>query len=98
MCIAQGPWHVTAEEPYDSVVSFEDGGSETYSTMERPKLIFNGHREPVAIINGVSPTYPCSSCKGPLTVVIIMTRQFATPTLLWLIMLGFDLGGGCCAL
>ena len=30
----------------------------------RPKLMFDSSGNPIAIINGVSPIYPCDSCKG----------------------------------
>ena len=41
-----------------------DGTSQAFSTMERPKLMFNREGDPTHITNGVSPVYPCDSCRG----------------------------------
>ena len=61
----EGPWHVSPIEPYDSVVAYaDDNTTETFSTMERPKLMFDGTGNPIAITNGVSPVFPCGTCKG----------------------------------
>lgn len=38
--------------------------TQTFSTMERPKLMFDDSGNPTHITNGVSPVYPCDSCKG----------------------------------
>ena len=37
----EGPWHVSPTEPYDNHVAFTDGTTQTFSTMERPKLMFD---------------------------------------------------------
>jgi hypothetical protein len=60
----EGPWHVSPIEPYDSVVKYADHTNQTFSTMERPKLTFDESGNPIAITNGVSPVYPCDTCKG----------------------------------
>ena len=60
----EGPWHVSPDEPYNNIVRFADNTSQTFSTMERPKLMFDKDGNPTHITNGVSPVYPCDSCKG----------------------------------
>lgn len=65
----EGPWHVSPDEPYDNIVQYADKlgqirSSQTFSTMERPKLMFDAEGNPTQITNGVSPVYPCDSCKG----------------------------------
>jgi len=45
-------------------VHYADGSSQAFSTMERPKLMFNSEGNPTHITNGVSPVYPCDSCRG----------------------------------
>ena len=60
----EGPWTVSPIEPYDSHLRYGDGTEETFSTMERPKLMFDAKGNPTHITNGVSPVYPCNSCKG----------------------------------
>ena len=60
----EGPWHVSATEPYNNTVHYADGSSQVFSTMERPKLMFNRDGDPTHITNGVSPVYPCDSCRG----------------------------------
>jgi len=51
-------WHYAVEEPYNNTVAQSDGTSRTYSTVERPKLVFadagNPHT-PTHLFNGVSP-------------------------------------------
>jgi hypothetical protein len=37
----EGPWHVSPIEPYDNLVNYTDGTSQHFSTMERPKLLFD---------------------------------------------------------
>jgi hypothetical protein len=61
----EGPWHVSPIEPYDNVVTYADNNTtQIFSTMERPKLMFDAEGNPIAITNGVSPVYPCDTCKG----------------------------------
>lgn len=60
----EGPWHVSPDEPYDNLVHYADNTTQTFSTMERPKLMFDVDGNPTHITNGVSPIYPCDSCKG----------------------------------
>lgn len=60
----EGPWTVSPIEPYDSHLAYADGTEETFSTMERPKLMFDSEGNPTHITNGVSPVYPCNTCKG----------------------------------
>ena len=57
-------WTVSPIEPYDNAVHFADGTTQRFSTMERPKLMFNSEGNPTHITNGVSPVYPCDSCRG----------------------------------
>lgn len=60
----EGPWTVSPDEPYDNVVTYEDGTSETFATLERPKLFFSANNTPTHITNGVSPVWPCGGCTG----------------------------------
>ena len=60
----EGPWHVSPIEPYPPNVTYADGTSQPLSTMERPKLMFDAESNPIALVNGVSPIYPCNSCTG----------------------------------
>ena len=55
---------MSPDEPYNNIVRFADNTSQTFSTMERPKLMFDKDGNPTHITNGVSPVYPCDSCKG----------------------------------
>eukprot|EP00039_Didymoeca_costata_P015947 m.277655 g.277655 ORF g.277655 m.277655 type:complete len:506 (-) comp16312_c0_seq2:50-1567(-) len=57
-------WHVSPLEPYDNIVTYEDGSKQYFATMERPKLLFNDNGTPGHITNGVSPVYPCNGCGG----------------------------------
>lgn len=59
-----GPWTVSPVEPYSNIVRYTDGTEQTFSTVERPKLVFNERGVPTHLINGVSPVYPCDSCGG----------------------------------
>ena len=58
----RGPWTVSPVEPYTNAVRYADGTEQMFSTMERPKLLFDGSGVPTHLINGVSPVYPCSGC------------------------------------
>lgn len=58
----RGPWTVSPVEPYTNAVRYADGTLQMFSTMERPKLLFDDSRAPTHLINGVSPVYPCSGC------------------------------------
>jgi hypothetical protein len=60
----EGPWTVSPIEPYPPNVTYADGSTQMLSTMERPKLMFDKAGHPIALVNGVSPIYPCDSCKG----------------------------------
>ena len=56
-------WTVSPIEPYDNAVQFADGTTQRFSTMERPKLLWSHDGgSPIALLNGVSPVYPCDSC------------------------------------
>ena len=83
-------WHWSAFEPYNSTVAFKGdsfGESVTYktfSTMERPKLIFGNASEPTQpthITNGVSPVWdanktdPCAACGGVCVNCKVYTRE-----------------------
>ena len=66
----------SAEQPYDAVVRFANGTAQSFSTYERPHLLFNARQQPTHLINGVSPYWnppgtagPCDGCdarKGSL--------------------------------
>ena len=64
-------WHWSADEPYSAAVEMAGGGSATFSTAERPKLLFADParpRAPTHLINGVSAWWgggatPCAPCK-----------------------------------
>lgn len=43
-------------------IRYMDGSTQTFSTMERPKLLFSESGVPTHLINGVSPVYPCDTC------------------------------------
>jgi hypothetical protein len=63
-------WQVSPTEPYGNAVTYADGGGaaaatkpQRFSTMERPKLVFDGATgEPTHLVNGVSGVYPCDTC------------------------------------
>jgi hypothetical protein len=61
----EGPWHVSPIEPYDNVVTYADNNTtQIFSTMERPKLMFDAEGNPIAITNGVAPKAGgCCWCK-----------------------------------
>eukprot|EP00040_Diaphanoeca_grandis_P017582 m.91933 g.91933 ORF g.91933 m.91933 type:complete len:536 (-) comp26511_c1_seq1:143-1750(-) len=66
-------WTFSNTQPYSNTVQQIGGGAQTFSTLERPKLMFGDatdpHR-PTALFNGASPwwdaeanaTNPCSMC------------------------------------
>ena len=47
----EGPWTVSPIEPYDSHLRYGDGTEETFSTMERPKLMFDVKVKSVRLMN-----------------------------------------------
>jgi len=59
-------WHLSAEPPFDSSITFVGGKTQNFATMERPHLVFTD-RIPTHIIHGVSPIWdqygaPCNVC------------------------------------
>ena len=63
-------WDFSLTEPYGNTVLFHDGTNHTFSTMERPKLMFRpGTTVPTHLFNGVSPVPPpCAHCDKNLCV------------------------------
>ena len=45
----------SATSPYGNVVEVEGGGRQLFSTMERPKFVFNAGGVPTHLSNGVCP-------------------------------------------
>jgi len=58
-------WATNDVEPYGHSVDYADGSSQNFSTIERPKLLFDAGR-PSYLLNGVSSYWPggCGPCGG----------------------------------
>lgn len=61
-------WHFNSErQPYDAVVTFENGTTQQFSTYERPHLVFDPNSGlPTHLVNGVQAYYmgPRGYCDG----------------------------------
>eukprot|EP00750_Incisomonas_marina_P020695 INCI4074.11.p1 GENE.INCI4074.11~~INCI4074.11.p1 ORF type:complete len:492 (-),score=45.36 INCI4074.11:1168-2643(-) len=59
-------WHFNqAEQPFDAVVTFENGTKQQFSTYERPHLLFNDKGQPTHLINGVQAYWDPPGAEGP---------------------------------
>lgn len=59
-------WHFnSAQQPYNGVITFENGTLQHFSTYERPHLVFNEKQQPTHLINGVSPYWQPPGAQGP---------------------------------
>ena len=59
-------WHFAHDEPYSGLVHFTDGSSTTFSTRERPHMIFadKARTTPVGVFTAVSSQPIAPSCDG----------------------------------
>lgn len=57
-------WIESAIEPYRHAVQFAGDKVQNFSTIERPKLLFDSNGTATHLFNGVSPSWPCSTCGG----------------------------------
>lgn len=59
-------WFTNNVEPYRHEVFFGDGVAQNFSTIERPKLLFDNFGRPTHLFNGVSSYWPdgCLACGG----------------------------------
>ena len=61
-------WTFAHEEPYSYNVTYTSGAVESFSTLERPKLLFDQHGVATHLYNGVSSQWPCNgTCAGVKT-------------------------------
>ena len=59
-------WRFTAaEQPYDPWIVFRNGTRQSFSTYERPHLVFNAAGHPSHLVNGVAPYWDPPSAAGP---------------------------------
>ena len=56
-------------QPFDPMVTYDDGSVQYYSTFERPHLVFNDDGVPTHTVHGASPVWdqygthhPCEVC------------------------------------
>ena len=60
-------WHASAVAPFGNTVTLTDNSTQLFSTLERPKLLFDGEGNPTHLSNGActipSCGGPCANCK-----------------------------------
>ncbi|EDQ89099.1 uncharacterized protein MONBRDRAFT_25698 [Monosiga brevicollis MX1] len=54
-------WHAATAEPYHTAVTFTDGTTHTFASLERPKIIVNGQGQEAYIVFGASPDEHCNN-------------------------------------
>ena len=58
-------WSESSVQPYQHAVEYRDGSTQNFSTIERPKLVFDDATgRPTHLFNGASPRWPCEPCGG----------------------------------